>query len=145
MKQTIANEDVYLKRFSDLRDQLGPYVDGILLDELIPPWCTGIDPDFWKTDLGRQISLLLWGVHYTDICSIKEAGEILYGHKPDAAERRWLREVLTVYPYPLGIQTIPGKSRISQYVLRSDALRLKESGQYRRRRSQKNPKNRAGR
>lgn len=139
MKQTIEHEAEYESRFETCREQISQFAHEVLLRELIPPWCTGIDPAFWLDGIGRKIALLLWGVNYTDAISLKEAGLLLYGHAPSESERQWIREETTVYPYPGGVRSSRDKAHLEVYVLRSAILRLKESGQYRRARPRRAP------
>lgn len=71
----------------------------MILSDLIPSWCEGIDPAFWATETGQIAALELWLSNRGDAISISKAAFMLYG-KSRHSHRLHVWELLPVYYFP---------------------------------------------
>lgn len=103
---------------------LGAWADA-LVGNVIPPWCTGIDPAFWETKPGKKLADLLWFIHQDDAMLLPDAARLLYG------AARWinlerLQRRLIVYPItPAARKRFRRRGAPRYYVLRSQVMALK--------------------
>jgi hypothetical protein len=112
--------------YGKARGYAGKWFEAVLMDDLIPPWCSGIDRAFWREGYGLRLAWLFFDMYQGDMISIAEAVRILDDGRKDLYRVNRLRGYFRTYPYP--------KNRVRVYVRKSDILALKASGNYPKRR-----------
>lgn len=128
MNQDITKPEVWNVFWADCLAELEIWVEHLLSD-VIPPWCSGIDPAFWDTDAGKQIASLLWLVHGHEALTLEEAGRELYG-KWNQYYRGRVQERLNLYPLVPEARKTPRfrRYRYQYYVLASQVAARKAAG-----------------
>jgi hypothetical protein len=96
----IAHEPARWAQFEECVTVLSNYAQEMLLGELIPPWCSGIDPSFWLTKLGKAYGLLFWSFYEQEAVSLRDViREVSDGHYGNRAALL-IRRSITWFPVP---------------------------------------------
>lgn len=78
------------------------------LDNVIPPWCEGIDPAFWTTPFGRELGTMLWMVNRGEALTVQDVCRMVW-HQDSMYYRGVVKRIMPIY-----------YRRNTKYVLRSD-------------------------
>lgn len=58
------------------------------LADVIPPWCGGIDPTYWRTDIGMGLMREFFWLHSGEMISLANATRQVFGQATFLAKRR---------------------------------------------------------
>jgi hypothetical protein len=79
------------------------------IEDLIPPWTTGVQQTFWLTNEGQQLANWLWLINRDQAVTVRDALPIIW---PDV-RRQWhyrsVIQLLPLYPLPANAKTADGK------------------------------------
>jgi hypothetical protein len=59
------------------------------LENVIPPWCEGVNPAFWKTQIGRELARDIWFLNKEEAITLREAVWIVFGKKVNRLASRY--------------------------------------------------------
>lgn len=93
---------------------------------IIPPWCEGIYPQYWRTNAGLNGAMDLWKINEKEAITLTAALEIVFSRTRPFTQRmfRYAHKRLQFYPSPF-VDSFNPRSWGKFYVLRSDVERLR--------------------